>query len=166
MSLERISTEIVRLTQMTFTTKEDYGLRAVLDLAANNSSGPVQAREIAARQQIPEQFLEQILAALRRAEIIRSTRGANGGYALAVPAAQLTVGAVLRGLSGPLVPTELIEGSLGDAPSLTEIPEVGVIRDLWSKLREALRSVADQTTLADLLEQRRASRDSFLGMNI
>ncbi|MFM7321888.1 MAG: RrF2 family transcriptional regulator, partial [Armatimonadota bacterium] len=57
---------------MNFTAKEDYGLRVVLDLASHAGSGPVQAREIAARQAIPEQFLEQLLAALRRAEVVRS----------------------------------------------------------------------------------------------
>jgi Rrf2 family protein len=66
-----------------FTAKEDYGLRAVLDLAAHAGAGPVQTREIAQRQHIPEQFLEQLLAALRRAEVVRSTRGAGGGYGLA-----------------------------------------------------------------------------------
>jgi hypothetical protein len=71
------------ISTVNFTAKEDYGLRAVLDLAAHAGAGPVQTREIAQRQHIPEQFLEQLLAALRRAEVVRSTRGAGGGYGLA-----------------------------------------------------------------------------------
>jgi Rrf2 family protein len=137
---------------MNFTAKEDYGLRAVLDLAVNSHSGPVQTREIAARQRIPEQFLEQLLAALRRAEVVRSTRGAGGGYALAAPADQLTVGKVLRALSGPLVPTELVTGD--SDPQTRDIPEAIVVRGVWESLRAALRKVADSTTLQDLLDRR------------
>ena len=137
---------------MNFTAKEDYGLRAVLDLAAQEgkgAGGPIQTREIAQRQRIPEQFLEQLLAALRRAEVVRSTRGAGGGYALAAPPEKITVGQVLRALSGPFVPPELVEpGPAG------QTPEASVIRSVWGALREAIRSVADTTTLQDLLDQR------------
>ena len=118
--LAGIRTEIVALIGMNFTAKEDYGLRAALDLAAYGGNGPVQAREIAARQAIPEQFLEQLLASLRRAEVIRSTRGAAGGYSLASDPSRVTVGAVLRALSGPLVPPELVDGATDG--SAREIP--------------------------------------------
>jgi Rrf2 family cysteine metabolism transcriptional repressor len=137
---------------MNFTAKEDYGMRAVLDLAVHANTGPVQTREIAARQRIPEQFLEQLLAALRRAEVVRSTRGAGGGYMLASPPDQISIGQVLRALSGPLVPTELITGQ-GD-PQTSEIPEAVVVRGVWDSLRAALRSVADGTSLQDLLDRR------------
>ena len=140
---------------MNFTAKEDYGLRAVLDLAVHGHSGPVQTREIAARQRIPEQFLEQLLAALRRAEVVRSTRGAGGGYTLAAAPNQVTVGAVLRALSGPLVPTELVTGD-GDGQT-REIPEAVVVRGVWESLRAALRAVADKTTVQELLDRRAAS---------
>lgn len=140
---------------MNFTAKEDYGLRAVLDLAVNGGAGPVQTREIASRQRIPEQFLEQLLAALRRAEVVRSTRGAGGGYTLAASPDRVTVGQVLRALSGPLVPTELVtgEGDLGTR----DIPEAIVVRGVWESLRAALREVADGTSLQDLLDRRAAS---------
>jgi Rrf2 family protein len=140
---------------MNFTAKEDYGLRAVLDLAVNANGGPVQTREIASRQRIPEQFLEQLLAALRRAEVVRSTRGAGGGYTLAASPDRVTVGQVLRALSGPLVPTELVTGE-GD-PGTREIPEAIVVRGVWESVRAALREVADGTTLQDLLDRRAAS---------
>lgn len=141
---------------MNFTAKEDYGLRAVLDLAAHapGACGPIQTREIAQRQRIPEQFLEQLLAALRRAEVVRSTRGAGGGYALAAPPEKITVGQVLRALSGPFVPPELVENG---GPSDTV--ETAVIRGVWGTLREAIRSVADHTTLQDLLDRRAEHRN-------
>ena len=145
---------------MNFTAKEDYGLRAVLDIAAQGGRGPVQAREIALRQRIPEQFLEQLLASLRRAEIVRSIRGAGGGYALAVDAGQLSVGSILRALSGPLVPPDLI------APSEADTAEAAVIRGVWGSIRDALRTVADDATLADLLDRRNRSGEVFHAMHI
>lgn len=151
---------------MTFTTKEDYGLRAVLDMAVHGGSGPVQAREIAARQQIPEQFLEQLLAGLRRAEVIRSIRGAGGGYVLADDPSRVTVGAVLRGLSGPILPHELVDGTPGEPPSLADVPEVAVVRGVWRELRSALLAVTEGLTIAELLERRVVSRDSFFAMHI
>jgi Rrf2 family cysteine metabolism transcriptional repressor len=146
-----------------FTAKEDYGLRAVLDLASRAGTGPVQTRELAQRQRIPEQFLEQLLAALRRAEVVRSTRGAGGGYALAAPPDQINVGSVLRALSGPLVPPELIESAKGGE----DTAESAVVRGVWRSLCEAIRSVADHTTLQDLLDRRSESlRDHGYMMHI
>jgi Rrf2 family protein len=150
---------------MNFTAKEDYGLRAVLDLAVHSGAGPVQTREIAARQRIPEQFLEQLLAALRRAEVVRSTRGAGGGYALATSPDRITVGQVLRALSGPLVPTELVTGE--NDLSTKEIPEAVVVRGVWESVRTAIRSIADATTLQQLLDQRSQNlRDTSFMMHI
>ena len=150
---------------MNFTAKEDYGLRAVLDLAARGCAEPVQTREIAQRQHIPEQFLEQLLAALRRAEVVRSTRGAGGGYTLAAPADRITVGQVIRALSGPLVPPELVTSD--NANAARETPESAVVRALWLAFREAIRGVADGTTLQDLLDKRAdGERDQGYMMHI
>lgn len=151
---------------MNFTLKEDYGMRAVLDLAVYGGNGPVQAREIAQRQRIPEQFLEQLLSSLRRAEVIRSIRGASGGYALAEEPSRLTIGKVLRALSGPLVPTELVEGPASErAPA--EATETLVVRGVWNEIRGAIRSVCDSVTIADLLERRSAAgRDTYMMMHI
>ena len=144
---------------MNFTAKEDYGLRAVLDLAAHAGRGPIQTREIAQRQRIPEQFLEQLLAALRRAEVVRSTGGAGGGYALAAPPDRLTVGQVLRALSGPLVPPELVEQPATSSPDegRQESPESILVRGIWTAFADALCAVADRTTLQDLLDKRAES---------
>lgn len=151
---------------MTFTSKEDYGLRAVLDLAAQSGLGPVQAREIAARQQIPEPFLEQLLASLRRAEVVRSIRGAGGGYVLADTPDRVTVGAILRALSGPLIPHELIQGTPEEPESLGAIAEVQVVRGVWRELRAALLSVVETVTVAELLERREATREGYFAMHI
>jgi Rrf2 family transcriptional regulator, cysteine metabolism repressor len=145
-----------------FTAKEDYGLRAVLDLAVHGGAGPVQTREIAQRQRIPEQFLEQLLAALRRAEVVRSTRGAGGGYALAAPSDRITVGQILRALSGPLVPSDLIE-----AADPQETTETALVRGVWETLHGAIREVADGTTIQHLMDRRaEALRDHGYMMHI
>lgn len=146
---------------MNFTAKEDYGLRVVLDLASHSGPAPVQAREIATRQHIPEQFLEQLLAALRRADVVRSTRGASGGYLLAAEPSRITIGTVLRALSGRLVPQALCESS---DDSSSEPAEAAVIRGVWSDIHSSLVKVADETTFADLLE--RLDSDSSYMMHI
>ena len=75
-----------------FTSKVEYALRAVVDLASRPGNGAIQSREIAARQGIPESYLDQLLSALRRAGLVRSIRGASGGYTLGKPAHLITVG--------------------------------------------------------------------------
>lgn len=153
---------------MNFTAKEDYGLRAVLDLAVHTGGGPVQTREIAARQRIPEQFLEQLMASLRRAEVVRSTRGAGGGYSLAASPDKITVGDVLRALSGPLVPPELISGENGEgAASGHDAPEAVVVRGVWQSVLAALCQTCDTTTLQMLLDKRNsADREHSFMMHI
>ncbi len=149
---------------MNFTAREDYGLRAVLDLALNAHSGPVQSREIAARQGIPEQFLEQLLGALRRGGMVRSVRGASGGYLLAAPPASLRVGDVLRTLSGPLVPVKCIQES---DPGACEHGSSYGVHAFWERLAAAIGDVADGLTLQDLADlQLAADEQSSYMMNI
>lgn len=139
---------------MNFTAREDYGLRAVLDLAVHAEQGPIQSREIAARQNIPEQFLEQLLGALRRAGIVRSVRGASGGYLLNGSAASVSVGDVLRALSGALVPVECI--APGGQKTCGHSASRGV-HVFWERVSEAISDVADGLTFADLIDIQMAS---------
>ncbi len=134
---------------MNFTAREDYGLRAVLDLAQHATGSPVQSKEIAARQGIPEQFLEQLLSALRRGGLVRSLRGASGGYMLAKPPAQTTVGDVLRTLSGELVPVSCV--GPGRSDNCEHAASYGV-HVFWEKLAKAISDLADTMTLQDLLD--------------
>lgn len=149
---------------MNFTAREDYGLRAALDLALNVERGPVQSREIATRQGIPEQFLEQLLGALLRGGLVRSVRGAAGGYLLAAPPSAITVGDVLRTLSGPLVPvscvTEEAEGPCEHEASFG-------VHTFWKRLADAVTDLADGMTLQDLVDiQLQADAQSSFMMNI
>jgi Rrf2 family cysteine metabolism transcriptional repressor len=149
---------------LNFTAKEDYGIRAVLDIALHHVGAPIQAREIASRQGIPEQFLEQVLATLRRAGLVRSIRGAAGGYDLARPAHQTTVGEIIRALSGPIVPMDCVND---DAFKRCDSQGTCSVILFWCKLRDAILEVVDGTTIQDLLDQQsdRRQTQSFM-MNI
>jgi len=124
--------------------KADYAIRAAVELAAAGD-GPVKGDRIATAQEIPPNFLENILADLRNAGLIASRRGAEGGYWLARPAEEISVAAVIRAVDGPLanvrgVRSEQLEYTGSAAP----------LRDVWIAVRAALRGVLEQVTLADL----------------
>jgi Rrf2 family protein len=136
---------------MRVSAKVDYALRALLELAAA-PPGPVKGERLATAQEIPPKFLENILTELRRAEIVASQRGVDGGYRLAKPAAEISVADVVRALEGPIASVR------GVRPD--EIEYTGPARSLqplWVELRASMREVLEGTTLADLVE-RSASR--------
>ena len=129
---------------MRVSAKADYAIRAAVELAAAGD-GPVKGDRIATAQEIPPNFLENILADLRNAGLIASRRGAEGGYWLARPAEEISVAAVIRAVDGPLanvrgVRSEQLEYTGSAAP----------LRDVWIAVRAALRGVLEQVTLADL----------------
>jgi len=127
--------------------KVDYALRALLELAAS-PPGPVPAERLSAAQGIPPKFLENILLELRRAEIVASQRGVEGGYRLARAADQISVADVIRALEGPIASVR------GVRPE--EIEYTGPARGLqplWVELRASMREVLEGTTLADLVER-------------
>ena len=125
--------------------RTDYALRALLALAAASTptvAGPV----LAAEQSLPLKFLEAILADLRRAGLVRTRRGAVGGYALARSAEEITVGEVVRAVDGPLAVVR------GERPERAEYEGAAEhLQELWIALRAALRIVLDEVTLAQLL---------------
>ncbi|MGH9178212.1 MAG: RrF2 family transcriptional regulator [Acidimicrobiales bacterium] len=126
----------------------DYAVRALAELAAAGQ-GPVKGDAIAARQGIPVNFLENILADLRRAGIVASQRGAVGGYWLAVPASQVTVADVIRTVEGPLadVRGEALEDL--DYPGPAES-----LRAVWVATRASLRAVLEHVSIADVAGSR------------
>jgi Rrf2 family protein len=141
--------------EVNFTAKEDYGIRAVLDIAFHHNDAPIQAREIAARQDIPEQFLEQVLATLRRAGIIRSIRGASGGYDLARPARETSIGEIIHALSGPFVPIQCVnEDDLTRCPAQDSCS----VSHFWFRLKEAIEGVVGGTSIQDLLDHQESVR--------
>lgn len=133
---------------MRVSAKADYAIRAAVELAAAGD-GPVKGDHIATAQQIPPNFLENILADLRNSGIVASRRGAEGGYWLAKPANEVSLAEVIRAVDGPLanvrgVRSEQLEYG-GNAAKLL---------DVWVAVRASLRSVLEQVTLADVASGR------------
>lgn len=129
-----------------FTSKVNYALRALLDLAAQPAGRPAQSREIASRQDIPESYLNQLLVVLRRAGLIRSVRGAAGGYVLGREPHRLTAADVVEALHGQ----DFLGEVAGDA---SPVPAAWVTRNLHNRLNEAVRQELERTTLADLVAE-------------
>jgi Rrf2 family protein len=127
------------------TAKADYAVRAAVELAASGERGPVKAEQISDAQGIPLNFLENILAELRRAGIVESRRGAAGGYLLARPAAEVSLADVIRAVEGPLANVR------GISPDGLEYEgSAERLRDVWVALRANVRGVLEQVTLADV----------------
>lgn len=135
---------------MRITAKADYAVRAAVELAAAQPAGrPVKGEQIASAQDIPRNFLENILTELRRAGLVRTRRGAEGGYQLALPAKDITVADVLRAVEGPLAAVQGVQPQdLRYGGAAEHLPEV------WVALRAGLRSVLEKVTLADIATAR------------
>jgi Rrf2 family protein len=131
---------------MRVSAKTDYALRAAVELAAAQDSGaPVKGERLATSQSIPLRFLENILLQLRHAGLVDSRRGAEGGYRLARPAAEITLADVIRAIDGPLA------GVSGNRPETLEFKGTSEpLRDVWIAVRAALRGVLETVTLADV----------------
>ena len=131
---------------MRVSAKTDYALRAAVELAAAEESGaPVKGERLATSQSIPLRFLENILLQLRHAGIVESRRGAEGGYRLARPAAEITLADVIRAIDGPLA------GVSGHRPETLDFQgRSEPLRDVWVAVRASLRSVLEHVTLADV----------------
>ena len=140
------------MTPVRVSAKADYAVRATLELAVAGD-GPVKGERISQAQEIPLRFLENILIDLRHAGLIRAQRGAEGGYWLARPPEEITVGEVIRAVDGPLASVR------GEPPE--DVNCVGAAENLqtvWVALRASLRSVVDEVTLADVVNGRLPAR--------
>ena len=130
---------------MRITAKADYAVRAAAELAAAEGDGPVKGERIATAQDIPLKFLENILSELRTAGIVASRRGAEGGYWLDRPAADVSVADVLRAVEGPLASIR------GTGPERLEYQgAAAALPRMWVALRANLRTVLEGVSLADL----------------
>lgn len=137
---------------MKISTKGDYGIRALIELAHHyGDPRPMQSGEIAARQKIPESYLEQLLTTLRRAGFIRSVRGPQGGHALIRDPRDLPVSEVIEALEGPIMPVDCLD----DASQCSKSGGCAQ-RDMWAEVQAAVLNVLENTTIADLAERERA----------
>jgi Rrf2 family protein len=133
---------------MRISAKVDYAVRAALELAASGGQ-PTKGERIAAAQGIPRNFLENILSDLRHAGVVRSQRGAEGGYWLARPAEEITIADVIRAVEGPLA---TVRGSRPEEATYTGAAEG--LQNVWIAVRASLRSVLEHATLADVASGR------------
>lgn len=125
-------------SRMYTSVKADYALAAILDLAMSKPGEPVRIADIAKRQNIPQKFLELILASLKQGGFVESRRGAEGGYLLARPADRITIGEVMRYVDGAKSRTASKRGQ--------ENPFTA----MWAQVDEAVSAIVDQTSFADL----------------
>jgi Rrf2 family protein len=130
-------------------------MRAIYALAERTDPSPLKIAEIAESQKIPLKFLEAILNHLKGGGFVRSWRGAEGGYRLARPADQITVGEVLRFMEGPIAPVDCNSQS---RPKECDLMGNCAFFELWDQVRQAISDVVDQTTFADLVQRNRSRR--------
>ena len=131
---------------MRISAKADYAVRAAAELAGAQPDGrPVKGEQLSAAQEIPQNYLENILTDLRHAGLVRTRRGAEGGYALTRPASEISVAEVLRAVEGPLA---AVQGTRPE--SLRYGGAAGRLPEVWVALRANIRAVLERVTLADL----------------
>lgn len=134
---------------MKISTKGQYSLKAMVDLALNSENNLQTISQIAERTQISETYLEQLLPKLRNAGLVESIRGAQGGYRLAKPLDQITAGEILRAGEGDLIPVECAATS---ADRTCPNEETCVTKYVWKRITESINEAVDGITLADLKE--------------
>ena len=142
---------------MKLSTRGRYGLRALIDLAVNSETESVSISSIALRQGLSEAYLEQLMAKLKKAGLVVSMRGAQGGYKLARPAKQISVGDVLRALEGNL-----------DAVQCAGLSEEGcqgaqlcVSKYVWQRINESIARTVDEIKLDTLVEESREAQEKY-----
>ena len=141
---------------MRISAKGEYAIKAVLDLALHRDRDLIPIQEIAARESIPQRYLEQVLLSLKRAGILTSKRGSSGGYHLTKAPEEITIGAVLRAVEGTGVPFEpQVRPRNGHGDDLAE---------LWRRIGDAVSQVVDQLTFGELAAQAAQRRSSVRPM--
>ncbi|CAN5814805.1 hypothetical protein BH24CHL6_BH24CHL6_03210 [soil metagenome] len=136
-----------------FSTRGEYGVRLMVELARHYGDGPVSLAEMAAHEALPRPYLEQLVVSLRQAGLVNSTRGARGGYELAQPPADIRMGSVLRALEGPIAPMVCASEDPAHA-GICERMGFCNVNTLWLKVRDAITDALDSLTLADLAAPR------------
>ena len=154
-----ISIGIVREgVSMKISTKGRYALRLMLDLAMNSGGELVRIRTIAARQEISEKYLEQIISTLNHAGFVKSVRGAQGGYRLAKEPKDYTVGMILRLTEGSLAPVACLDDEVNQCSRVEQCATL----EVWNRLKTAIGGVVDNITLADLVQWQKEKGNDYV----
>ena len=142
---------------MKISTKGRYALRLMIDIAMHNEAGPVRIKDISSRQGISDKYLEQIISVLHKAGYVRSIRGPQGGYLLVKKPKEYTVGMILRLTEGSLAPVSCLDYE----ENYCERQSSCATLILWTRLNDAIKSVVDNVTLADLVEWQCSAGDNY-----
>jgi Rrf2 family protein len=132
---------------MRVSAKGDYATRAMQELAMNYNRGPLLIEAIAERQQIPVRYLEQLLLILKRAGFLESKRGVKGGYYLAKPPSQITLGQIVRLMDGSPAPIFCVDPASHDK---CPVEPICGFQSVWDEVHQAITSIIDKTTLEDI----------------
>jgi Rrf2 family protein len=145
---------------MRLSKRGEYGLRAMINLANAHNGSPdemIQIKDLSAREKIPSKYLEQILLALKNAGLLHSRMGIGGGYYLAKPPKEITLGQIIRVLDGPLAPIRCVSQMAYEPCGCPDERTCG-LRMLMGDVRNAIADILDNTTLADVTERVKAAR--------
>lgn len=134
---------------MKLSTKGRYGLKAMFELALHYGEGPIPLKNIAESQEIPESYLEQLVAVLKRNGLATSVRGAQGGYLLSDAPKNITVGDVIRALEGDIAPSDCV---LSENIGKCEKQDFCVTKNVWIKIKNSINDVIDSITLQDMVD--------------
>lgn len=140
---------------MKISTKGRYAVRMMLDLALHSDEGYISLKSVAARQHISDKYLEQIVISLNHAGFLKSSRGAQGGYALSRMPEQYTIGDILRVMEGSLAPVSCLAEGAAPCPRSEKCATLVI----WKELKQAVDQVVDSYTLQDLMEIQRSISD-------
>lgn len=143
---------------VSFSTKGEYGVRLMVQLARHFGNGPASLAGIAAEEDLPRAYLEQLVVNLRASGLVVSTRGAHGGYELARPPETITMSEVLRALEGPIAPMICASDDPEHATTCDRSSRC-TVNILWVRVRDAVAGALDSMTLADLAPQRPIALD-------
>jgi Rrf2 family transcriptional regulator, cysteine metabolism repressor len=145
-----------------FSTRGEYGVRLMVELARHHGAGPVSLHEIAEHEDLPRPYLEQLVISLREAGLVQSTRGAHGGYELTREPETIRMGEVVRALEGPLAPMVCASEDPAHA-GICGRTGFCTVNLLWVRVRDALSTALDSITLADLTRPRAAAHPFHAG---
>lgn len=138
---------------MKLSTKGRYGLRAILDLAVHTEDEAVALSQVAERQGISINYLEQLIAKLKKSGIVNGIRGAQGGYVLARPAEEISVGDILRALEGDLSPVDCVDVKNND--NSCSKSDYCVTKYVWKRISDSINDAVDGIMLSELVEESR-----------
>lgn len=144
---------------MKLSTKGRYAVRAMLDLAMQDHQSLVLLKDIASRQELPERYLEHLMLSLKNAGLVRSNRGARGGYNLARDISEISVLEILRTTVGDICPVDCVTNS-EDCPRAS----ICAVRDVWIEINQAMCDLLGNLSLGELVERQRAKDSTGPGM--